>query len=543
MSNFLTSIRSGWLTLWKDEKQLEKPFTLSFFLQILFIVLFYFLTYSVLFRYTMLSEQAYLKPFLYIEFLKRVATIVSLGGGLVVIILFNKRLLVPWHDFDSGLRLRNTICFLTATLALRHAFYEYNFFLDQYHLFDRGLLLVMVGLAFWRPVFVIPFLSLVLVIIGQFELLAGYSLADSLMPLQILIMFVAFFLFWLISKKFSFLNFLFMMGCVIASNYFFSGLGKVNYEWVFVDLISNILPNSYAMGWGDFLSMDTIQTLTKWMTYANIPLKMLTLGVELGMLFFFFQLTWTRMLVSAALLFHFGIFISSGICFWYWSGIHLFLLWYVWRKGTYDVERLFNVQRMLFAVLIIASANYWSRPVKLVWLSKPFNYVSYVNVETSGGEIYRLSPDFFGAYDYNFTFQKFHYMYAPKDVKRIGFGGLGSPKKIFYFFAEERTNQEIFKFENEYGSSSLNTRRKDRLTKFLTTYARNFNAKVDSKDWLSWPRPPDLLWQSRGVSQLPLGAKIQKLSLHCTTNYYSKTSGPRIIREEDISELRITDEN
>jgi len=493
------------------------------------------------FKYTMLPKQAYFEPVLYLGFLKRIATkVYILLPAIAGVLLFRKRLFVQWQNFENGIQLRNVICFLVISLAWRHAFYEYNTFLDQLHLFDRILLIILAALIFWRPVFTIPFLSLVLIIISQFELLNGYSLADSLMPLHLLMMFIAFYLFWLLSNKFSFLNFIFMVGCVIASNYFFSGLGKLSYEWMFIDRISNILPNSYAYGWNTFLSAEMLQTLTKWMAYANLPLKILTLSVELGMLFFFFRLKWTRRLLLATLVFHLGIFFSSGICFWYWAGIHVFLLLYIWKKDTAKIEQLFNLKRMLFAIIVVLSASYWSNPVKLIWFSRPFEYISFISAETAKGDAYRLSPDFFGSYDYNFTFNNFHYMHASEEKNRFGFGGTESAKKILYFFTEERTDQEILQFENQYGSSHVNNRKKDRLNAFLITYIQNFNSgEQPIKRWFNFLEPPDLLWQARGRSALPPGTKIVRLTLHCTTNYYSYQSGPRVVRDEKIHEILI----
>jgi len=69
---------------------------------------------------------------------------------------------------------------MAAILAWRHSFYHYNFYVDQSHGLDRIGLWVLAALVFWRPFFVIPFLSAVLVVIGQFELTPSYSLADSL---------------------------------------------------------------------------------------------------------------------------------------------------------------------------------------------------------------------------------------------------------------------------------------------------------------------------------------------------------------------------
>lgn len=539
MFSKIQNLKSSWFAFWNQEDRFEKPFTLVFSMQIAAILIFYFLVRLVLLRFTSLSDAAYFEPFLYLEFLKQSGTtpliLISTVGALLV---FNAKLFLRWQDLENGMRLRNIVCFMVAILAWRHAFYPYNFYLDQSHLADRIALWAFVALVFWRPVFVVPFLTAVLVVISQFELIAGYSWADSLMPIHILIMFVSFFLFRLISNRFSFTNFLFMMGCVIASNYFFSGWGKVSYEWIFVDRISNIVPNSYALGWNQFLSPETVRWWTNSMTLANVPIKILTLGVELGILFFFFRLQWTRLLLLAAILFHIGIFFSSGICFWYWSLIHIFLLLYVWRRDACDQHKLFNLRRMLFAILVIGTADLWNNPVKLVWLSKPLQYAAQLVAETEQGETVPLSPDFFGPYEYNFAFKGFQEMHANPQAKRFGFGG---PGEVFYFFTVERTDSEILEFEKIAGRDKSSEKRRQKMQGFLHRYIQKFNQREISQERLSWLKPPDLLWLGKGESRLPPETKIVKLSLYCSTNYYSAISGPRKIRDEKITELKITE--
>ena len=539
MSSKLQKLRRDWFTFWNQGDRFETPFTLVFSLQIALILVFYFLVRVALLRYTFLAEAAYFEPCLYLEFLKQSATkpllLVPLIGALLV---FNTKLFLPWQDLDNGKRLRNIVCFMAAILAWRHAFYQYNFYLDQPHWLDRIALWIFAALVFWRPIFVVPFLSAVLVVIGQFELTPGYSLADSLMPIHILIMFVAFYLFRLASNRFSFTNFLFMMGCVIASNYFFSGLGKVNYEWIFIDRISNILPNSHSLGWNQFMGPETLREVTNLMTLSNVPIKILTLGIELGILFFFYRLQWTRLLLFAAVFFHVGIFLSSGICFWYWSMIHIFLLIYVWRDDACDHQQLFNLRRMAFGILVIATAGQWNNPVKLAWLSKPLQTVPYAVAETDQGEALRLSPDFFGPYDYNFTFRNLYDMRPSSKAKRFGFG---CSREVINFFSVERTDGEILEFEKTAGQNYSSEARRKKTKEFLERYVKNYNLRDSSHNELGWLKAPDLLWQGRGVSRLPTDTQILNLSLYCSTNYYSANSGPRVVREEKVAELFIAD--
>ena len=538
MIKSLAKTHKSWIAFCSDRRQGETPFTLLFTIQIVATLLFYFVIRVILFKYTFLSKEAYFEPSLCLEFLKHTAKRPFLWLPLLVVVgVFFRTLTSKWSEIENGKKVRMVIGFLAILLTWRHAFYRFNFFLDQSHFPDRLALVALAGLTLWRPVFVAPLVTVTLIIIGQFELIGGYSLADSLMAIQILIMFLACFLFWMVSRQFSSLNFLFLAGCIIASNYFFSGIGKLSYEWVFVDRISNMLANSHTQGWNQYLDSNTLLRLVGVFQWTNPILKVLTLTVELGILFFFFRVGWTRAVLIAAIFLHIGIFFTSGICFWFWCSIHVFFLLYVWRSlKPEQQETLFNFKRGLCAILIIASANIWSTPVKLIWLSKPFGYVSSVAVTCDDGKTIRLSPDFFSSYDYNFTFGSFHCFHPAPGVNRIGFG---TNKEVFRFFTVERSDQEILQFESEFGSSRLNPARKEWLEKFLGTWMNNYNQSASNASWLSLLEPPDLLWQGTGQSRLPEGAKIEMLTLHCTTHYFSYKDGPRIVREEKIAEIAI----
>jgi len=538
MLQAVKNLRLKWFTFLDNQDQAETPFTVLFSLQIVCVLLFYVFTHKVLFKLTSLPDEAYFQSVLCVGFFQELVTApYLLVAGIIGALFFFKRLWVSWQQFENGTLLRNLIVFLGFLLAWRNAFYPYNYFLDQAHIVDRAVLLLMAVLMFWRPIFVLPFLAILLVIIGQFKLLTGYSLADSLMVIQILVMFIAFQLYWLISKQFSYVNFLFMTGCIIASNYFFSGVNKVNYEWIFVDRVGNLLVQSYAIGWNRFLGPEGIRQLIGLMLIANPVAKVLTLTVELGILFFFSRVQWIRILLITAIVFHVGIFFSSGICFWLWSAMHLFFLVFVWREGQgYALDRLFNRRRAVVAAAIIATASLWSNPVVLYWLDIPIQSVSRLHATCKSGETYELSPDFFGENDFNFTFQDFQFLRAAPDVRRFA---NSDSSEIFYFFNQERTDDEILQFESQSGTTNVSAAAKQKFENYVRLYINSYNNRSQSDAWLRFLRPPDILWQATGVRDLPAGETIEKVSLRSTTHYFSQQSGPRIVRDEWVADIEL----
>ncbi len=545
MSNAQPTLADRWFIFWEIPNDFSELVSWKFVLRVLVLLGLCFLIREVLFRLTMLHYQDYFEPVLYTGFLKNVGRRIYLWLPILGLLAFlNKRLLIRWSEFDSGRHTRVVVCFIVGMLTWRHAFYQYNFFLDQAHLGDRGLLIILFGLTFWRPFFAVPFLTSVLVIISQFEILPGDSLADSLLPLHLLIVFVACFTFKLATREYNLQHFLYLVGCVFAINYFFSGLGKANWEWIVHDQICLNIPYAYSHGWLSSWRPDAIDAATRAMSWMNVPIKVMTLGIEFGVLFFFWRLNWTRCLFLATFVFHIGIFFTSGIFFWYWLAFHAFFLCKVWQTDVLDSKLLFNGRSLVFSMLIIASGNICFQPVSLAWLEQPLFYSYQIRVESEDGTEFDLSPDYFGGYDYNFTFRNFHFLLA--DEKRIAALGSSKSSESFYFFLEDRSDKDIFEFEEQTGRDRFDQKKVDVLLKFIETYVRNFNRLQGAEEvgysYLSWLKPPDLLWHSVGVTRLGERKKIARVVIHARTSYYSFKSGYRVVREQPVYEMLI-DEN
>ncbi len=169
--------------------------------------------------------------------------------AIVLIIVFNRKLLAPWESFDNGNRIKSLLLVVACILSWEYVLYDFNYYLNQEHYLDRGLLLVFIILLFWRLIFIVPYIIMLFPNTGQFKILPLYSLAVPLLSIRKPLLFMAFYCYKLLRKIFYFKDFLFLSGCLIAAFYFSSGIRKLNFEWLWYDPIVYLLSNSYANGW------------------------------------------------------------------------------------------------------------------------------------------------------------------------------------------------------------------------------------------------------------------------------------------------------
>lgn len=509
------------------------------------VLLIYFIFRVGIIKLTTLSPDAYYQNSIFITFLtgsvKSLFLLIPLGISFV---FFRKKIFITWQSFENGALIRKFILFMCFFLAWMFAFYEYNFLVNQSHLIDRIILLVLLPLLFWRPVFLLFFITQVLLIIGQFEVLHGYTRTFPLYAIHMIILFISFFIFRLLGGTFKFVYFVYLAGCVLASQYAFSGVGKVIKDgWITYNQIAYILPNSYANGWLNSFSSATITTITQNLAVFNFPLKLFTLVVELGVLFFFWKRSWTRVLLFSLVFLHIGIFAFSGILFWSWILIDLLVAFLLLKKGLFEESLIFNPKAFILSGCIIVAGYFWSQPAGLAWLDTSLNYTHQLYGETENGKSVYLSPDFFKPFDYQFKLSQFNYLDENKHASIVA--GVTNHKIVFDFLKDNRTDSEIFNFEGIHGINFYNEMREKALVAFLQQFISNANNEGHcSKKYLSFLSPPDYLWthtpfQKNRKGILEEGDKIKNVYVVTKTTYYDSEKGYREIRRDTVRRIPI----
>ncbi len=92
-----------------------------------------------------------------------------------VIGFYYGRFFIAWSELENSLALRRFITFLCIVLGGGFAIQAYNFYFSQGYYIDRFLLLMLIVLVYWRPVFVFALLFILLPLIWQWNVpLGGY---------------------------------------------------------------------------------------------------------------------------------------------------------------------------------------------------------------------------------------------------------------------------------------------------------------------------------------------------------------------------------
>lgn len=491
-----------------------------------------------LFWVTSLPVDAYYDDFIYFEFLKRL-----IGKPyLIVIILFfigffNKKFLIGWRSFGNNNNLIRLFLFAIALiLSWFYTTYDINFFFNKVHYADRISLVLLTLCVYWKPVFLIPYLTQLLIIIGQFEHLPNFSMGTQpFLLIKILILFVTFYVLNLFNRVFKPSLFIFMLGCLIATHYFTAGAMKVNVFWIFKDQISFMVPSAYANGWLSFLTEKSIADLSEFLSWLNSPLRLFTILIECGMLLFFMTIKWARFLIFGAIILHLGIFGYTGILFWMWIGV-LILSAFMFTPKKYDLDKIFNKKYFIISIVIIGGGRFWCQAKSLAWCDAPLYYTYKIYGETSDGDKHLLAPNFFSHYDYQFTFDSNLFW---QDQPRLSIYSGATDAKTGNYFDKERTVNEVFEYEKQNGRSHENVKKQKIYEQFLIQYMTNWNKKSIHIDYIKPIQALPFYWISSSSKIKPLNQKIEHVIIVESTTFYSKKTGFTEIRNEELNDLTI----
>ncbi|MGK7872116.1 MAG: hypothetical protein AB4426_01995 [Xenococcaceae cyanobacterium] len=460
-----------------------------------------------------LPQASYEQPVIFIELGKRIVRLFGmLLHGYSLFFLVTALLLVGfiltrypslrchyhflWHSwsvFDCSTELRLFITLVAGIMAWSFSTYDYNLFFNQGHYLDRVLLIVLVLLIYWRPVFVFPFLFLLVSIVWQFTYpIGGYSWAEKQLLVRILILFMATFLLYGATGSRKIADFLFFVCCLFASHYLAPGLGKIQLNWLAQDRIYFLMPNTYANGWLAFLEPGTIATLTKTLSLFNWPMKVSTLLLECGALFCLWRRTALRFFLMGWIAFHLGIFFVSGICFWQWMVLEACLLLLFFRKGQVPSMPIFTRRHFVLSIALIITVTVLSKPVALSWLDARVTYTYRFEALGESGKRYALPPRFFMPYDFQFTLSGFHYLAQPPHLS-ILWGATGD-RALADALVRSKSSEEIEALELERGTSYFNSYQTAQFDNFIKQFIGNLNLRRSKDTWLSALQAPPQLW-------------------------------------------------
>jgi len=533
MNRFINSLYERFLNNFNENFQEW----IKIIVQIAFVLLVFIILHRGLFWTTMLPIDAYYENVIYFGFLKQLVA----KPYLLIIVLFfigffNKKHLMGWRNFGNNNSIRYFLIIVTLLLTWFYATYGVNFFFNKVHYPDRILLVVLTFCVYWKPFFLFPYLTVLLAIIGQFEHLPTFSIATPpFLLIKILILFTAFYTIKLVTKTFKPVIFIFILGCLIATHYFTSGLSKFNMYWIFKDPINFLIPSAYANGWLSFFTAKTIADLTEFLSWLNIPLRLFTIVIECGMLLFFINLKWARLLIFGAAVMHLGIFGYSGIFFWMWVVV-LMASTFIFSIKKYNLDKIFNKKYLIISIIIIGGGRFWCQARPLTWCDAPLSYTYKIYGETSDGKRYRLGPNFFSHYDYQFTLGDVKFW---QEQPRLPIIWGATSANISNYFNTERAIKEVFEYEKLNGRLHKNANRQKLYEDFLVQYITNWNIKSAYFNFMKPVQALPFLWTSPPSKINDIKQAIAHIVIVESTTFYSKKTGFKEIRNQELKRLTI----
>jgi hypothetical protein len=411
---------------------------------------------------------------------------------VIAIAVRRRTLRSRWSDFAYGNQLRILIAVVAFLLAWRSGTYEYNAYFDQFHLIDRILLPLVAILLIWRPVFVLPFLWILLPIMQQFNHpIGGYSWAEQILPVQILTLFSAVVLVSLIMGRQWSREFIFLSFCMLAAYFWVPGIGKLRLNWFLEDQVYLLLPATYANGWLGFLPTHTISSITQALAWVNIPMKIGTMIGEVGAIACLWSRASLRLFLLLWIGLHAGIVLMSGIFFWMWIILEAVVLLLFFRRDAPDLP-IFTRAHFLLSILIIGGGAFLFNPEKLAWKDSPVSYTYLLEGVGTEGQTYRLPPRYFAPFEYQFTLSSFHYLTADPHLMIVW--GATSSGRMADALAKSDGPEQVFEVEKALGTVSFDPRRAAVFDEFVRRIVAHHNRRPGGLHrGRSLAAPPQLL--------------------------------------------------
>lgn len=517
LQNFSTRIVSASSSIFTTDK------SWSFTLRILLAVCAYYLFNYCLPSFGSVGSTSYFHSTFLLDLVKHSMTgmrVIILAAAVAFLFIYRKRALAPWSALSTypSIRIAGVAC--CAILAWTYSSYDYNMYFNQGHIIERLALLVFIPLIWWRPIFILPFSVLVYAVVGQFQIVPGFSWTIPYLPLHMISAFCALGLLYVLSGKITDREIIFILLCILGAHYWSSGTGKLSIFWLFGDPIHHMLPATYANGWLGQWPVDQLEHVTNVFSQFNPIIRNLVVILELGTIALIFHRRISILLGFGLVAMHLGIFFASGIFFWPWMLVNLLLIFALsWNKNMGSKFSFTWQQKGLFMVLIISS-SYWSSATKLAWHDVPLSYTYVFECEDTNDKKYRLPVSFFEPFGYQFTLGTFGSI-NPHSRLPITWGA-SDMETAFWFRKMQPNPEEIFAYEKEKGVSRINEEAVAHLTQVLQQIVSTWNQNGNIKSPLEILSPPRYLWtHPRKLEQLPGKIKMIRV-LEKTTLYHEK---------------------
>ena len=282
----------------------------------------------------------------------------------------------------------------------------YNLVADRAWGLDRGLALVLGGLALWRPSFWPLLTALALVFAGQEDTpLPGLNWTERRVFLDVQLAFAGFLLVRRLIRAAA-PAYLFVVLLIIGGAYLWPGVNKLLigphlWSWLVDDDLGNLFISCWATGFPPVIDVETAQGIARFLGSASVVIGVATLIIELGAVTLLAHRRLTPIMLLLFVGMHLGIFASSGILFWKWIVVDVAMGALFWRHGT-TIFGAWPWWQRVVGTVVIALAHWTLEPQTLGWWDTRFSRVYDLEAVVDDGSVRQLSPHDLAPYDMPF---------------------------------------------------------------------------------------------------------------------------------------------
>lgn len=416
-------------------------------------------------------------------------------------------------------QLRVFITVPTVLLAFAFSAYDFNHYVDQLHLSDR-LLLIVLGIATWsHPGFAAPTTIVAILMARQFSApLGSYTWTDKRLLFDVLLLFHVYLCLHAFKKHKPY-AFYSLTLVLIGGSYIIPAFTKLSLHWHQQDELWNLFIGAYTNDWLVTLSPETAVEIAQGIKKVTPLLLYGTLVLELVPFIFLLHRRLTMVILVGCVGLHLGIFATSGIFFWKWITLDLVLVYAFRRMDETDSKRLFGPKNayLWLSIPMMFFVRDYASVVRLGWLDTELNTTYHFEAVGESGHVYPVSRAFFSPFDVIFAQNRFPYLGRERNIPMTF--GVHTNEQIGLAVNEAHTAEDIAAIEKRFGRVTYEEGRARRFDRFIRKYFQSVNAHGEKREafygWLGAPhhiwnfRRPDDYWGQEPVVEVRVRMKKQ----------------------------------
>ena len=242
-------------------------------------------------------------------------------------------------------------------------------------------------------------------------------------------------------------------------------------------------------------------------------------------------------MLAAFIIFHTGVFLTTGMFFWKWILFEAALfLYFTKNKKTPGVD-IFAPGYFIISVLVIVGGIRWFQPKGLSWYDTRLSYTYRLEAVGESGMRYSLPAYAFTPYSDLFTLGMFDFLNPQPQL--TGLWDITSDRAIADTLVFIKSKKEIFEMEHSMGTMRFDSLKKEVFKKFITQYVANWNARGSKYIFLNFLQPPPHLWNCARGRPFDGSEKINEIIIYQITSFYDDEKLEEI-RKRKIMAIRVS---